>query len=107
MSDPMMDPGARFEGAKSMLNPTDVSTMKQSGELSQNMTVRDYLGKFGIDVDGPVTQLVEAFKKQSQTASMPGKMGAIAGGPGMGQPQKPFPQGRPPMVSGGLDALLK
>lgn len=96
----------RVQENKSMLNPTDLSMMKQDGEITPDMSVRDYLGKFGIDVDGPISQLSEVYKQQKQKASMQGKMGAIAGG----QPQNRFPQGAKPMAQAAmpqnLDGLL-
>ena len=112
----MMNPGmgggnpqdvmAKVDANKSMLNPTDVSMMKQDGQMDPNMPVRDYLAKFGIDVDGPVSQLSEIYKGPKQKASMPGKMQALGGGPGMGQPQPRMPQGQKPLAGQGLEGLL-
>jgi len=97
----------RVNANKSALNPMDASMMKQDGEIDPNMPIRDYLQKFGIDVEGPVSQLLEMYKNEKQKAGMQGKMGAIAGGPGMGQPS-PAPRSPAPAPpgGGGMGALL-
>lgn len=120
---PQMNPGmpgmgggpeamaGKINANKSALNPTDAAMMKQDGEIDPNMSVRDYLGKFGIDADGPVSQLLEMYKAEKQKSGMQGKMSALGGGPGMGQPPQasppPSPGGAMPSGGGGgLDALL-
>ena len=91
----------------SMLNPADLAGMKQG--MTPGGTVRDFMQKLGIDVDGPVEQLVEFGKKQLQGASAMGKMRNISGGAPGGPPTAPpgagapSPGGPPP---GGLDGLL-
>jgi hypothetical protein len=99
----MSDVERAIEAQKSVLNPTDVAMMKQDGELRPDMSVRDYLGKMGVDVDGPVTQLLDALKGQREKANPLNKMQAIARAPSEGQPQQ---SGRKPMSAGGLDALI-
>jgi len=100
----------RVNAAKSPVNPVDASMMKQDGEINPDMPIRSYLEKFGIDVDGPVSQLLDAYKNQKQKAGMTGKMSAIAGAPGMGQPSaRPAPvpgPSAPPAGGGGMGALL-
>lgn len=98
---------------RSVLNPTDAAMMKQDGEVTPDMTVRDYFAKLGVDVDGPVTQLVEMGQREMQKANPMNKMQAISGGP-QGKPAMGRPQGQPaPMAQGrapeaaGLSGLLK
>jgi len=102
----------------SMLNPADLAGMKQSGMGGSGGTVRDFLSKLGIDVEGPVQQLVDFGKKQLQGGPPMNKMKAIAGGapggpppgppPGGPPPGRPAPGGPPPMPQGGggLERLL-
>jgi hypothetical protein len=80
--------------------------MAGEGRFNEKMTVRDALQELGIDVDGPVTQLTEFAQKQTQNATVPGKMKNIAS---MGQPAPPppggmgpapGPQGPPPSLEG-------
>ena len=97
---------------RSMLNPTDVAAMKQEGGLQAGMSVREFLGRFGVDVDGPVEQLTKLAQKQGQNANVltkmqniagqPGAMGSKMGPPGMGSPA---PQGPP--SAGGLQGLMR
>lgn len=105
----MSDIDSTLRQNRSMFNPTDMSMMKQEGEITPDMTIRDYFSKLGVDVDGPVTQLIEMGKQQMQKANPLNKMQAIAGGPKMGQPQgqpPPMPQGGPPEAPG-MSGLLK
>jgi hypothetical protein len=94
----------------SVFNPADAAMMGASGQFNPSSTVRDVLGKMGVDVDGPATQLVELFKSQMQNKTLTGKLG-------MGQPgATPFPQGQKPMVpppqapqgeAGGMEGLMR
>lgn len=95
---------------RSVLNPTDLSMMQQEGEITPDMTVRDYFAKLGVDVDGPLTQLIEMGKQELQKANPLNKMQAIAGGPKAG----PKPMGKPPQMpmggppeAPGMGGLLK
>jgi len=83
-----------------MLNPTDMAQKVSRGDVSQQMTVRDFLAQMGVDVDGPVSQLAQALQKQSQMANPLNKI-RMAGGRGAPAPMPPrgaAPVGRPPMV---------
>ncbi len=100
MSDPVKD-------NMSMFNPVDMASMKKEasvgagpmGGMDRETTVRDFLGKMGIDVDGPVTQLSDLVKSQTEKANPLTKMQKISGGPGPGganqgaQPPMPEPAG--------------
>lgn len=117
MSDPIRD-------NMSMANPTDMAAMKQSKDagmgqfagMDKGTTVRDFFGKLGVDVDGPVTQLAELAKNQMKKGNPLGKMASMAeppAGPGP-RPQPPGgPGGPPPMPppggpggEPGLDGLM-
>lgn len=99
----------------SVFNKNDAALMGASGQLSPDMTVRDFLGQQGIDVDGPVTQLVEMAKKQAANANPMTKMQNIAADTGLkpgGQP--PTMPGVKPMVAppgqpapSGMEGLLQ
>lgn len=106
MSDPRM--GADPIGAtRSMLNPGDLAAMKQEGGMRPGMTVRDFLGKVGIDVDGPVEQLTKFGQSQVQNASGLGRMRNIAGMTGQpgGMPRPGA--GAPPPEQPGMEGLLR
>ena len=104
---------------RSIMNPTDMAAMTQTGTVNPNMTVKDLIEKvFGVPIDAPVSALTEAIKRQGQNKTGIGKMGAMAqgAGPQMGQPTPPpmqnrMPQGRPSAVSQrpqqGLSELMR
>ena len=113
-----MPPGGDpISANSSMLNPADLAGMKGSMGGQGGGTVREFLAKVGIDVDGPVDQLVEFGKKQLANRTGMGKMKSMAGGapppggpmpggpPSAGPPPGgPMPSGPPP--GGGLKDLL-
>jgi len=112
----MSDPMNVIRENRSMFNPTDASMMAQEGEIRPDMSIREYFATLGVDVEGPVTQLIEMAKGQMQKADPMNKMKAIAGGPPQGQPpmggppqgQPPqMPQGRAPQPTPGMGGLLK
>jgi len=86
---------------RSIFNPTDMAMMKQEGEISANMTVREYFAKLGVDVEGPITQLVDLAKDQMQKGDPLNKMKAIAGSPAGGPPMGGPPRGQLPQAPGG------
>jgi hypothetical protein len=106
-------PGA-VEKNLSVFNPTDAALMGSSGKMSPNMTVRDFLAQQGVDVEGPVTQLVELAKRQVGNADPMTKMRNISADASLkpgGQPQtmpgvKPMvaPPGQP--APAGMEGLL-
>ena len=116
MSDPMMNPmpGPKppmgqdpVQANKSLFNPADASLMKQSGEVSQDMSVRDFMQTMGIDVDGPVSQLFDAagpMSKQMQNKGGVAKMQNIAQGAGPSAPPGPPMLGQSEKPS--MDSLL-
>jgi len=97
----------------SMLNPIDQAYIKQSGDYTVEMKVRDVFEKFcqenNIDMDGPAEQLVVFGRKQIENADPVRKMQNIAGQGGQGGQMPPAPeQGMPqmPPEQGGLEGLL-
>jgi hypothetical protein len=91
----------------SIFNPTDATIMRESGQFNPNMTVRDFFAQNGVDVDGPVIQLLKFVKDQAQKANPLNKMKAMAGGGPQGQPPQ-APQGMPPGApQEGLGGLVK
>lgn len=93
---------AAVEKNRSILNPTDAATMGARGQMDPNMSIRDWLGQFGVDVEGPVVQLQQFMKKQSQNANPLTKMQNIAqggGGAPAGAPRAPM-GGSPPQRGG-------
>lgn len=90
---------------ESMMNPTDLAGMQP--QMQGVQTVRQFMEKVGIDVDGPVSQLEEFGKKQLAGAKPMDKMRNIAGGgmpPGGAPPGGP--PGAPPGAPPGMDNLL-
>lgn len=103
MSDPMPPQGQPMSGGRqpspmmknlSVLNPKDANLMANSGQFSPDMTVRDFLSQQGVDVDGPVTQLVELAKKQTANANPMNKMRNMAADASL------KPGGQPPTMPG-------
>jgi len=78
----------------SVFNPTDAALMGVSGKMSPNMTVRDFLAQQGIDVEGPVTQLVQLAQKHAENANPMNKMRNIAADASL------KPGGQPPTMPG-------
>lgn len=93
----------------SVMNPVDMAAMKQSGEFTPEMTVRDVLAKFGIDVDGPAEQLVQLATKHIENADMMQKMKNIGGQGAQPEQAPPPPAPTAPQQlpgGGGLEGLL-
>jgi hypothetical protein len=80
------------EQQRSIFNPTDAVQMHRGLDV-QNTSVRDYFGQLGIDVDGPVSQLVQFAQKQMDTRKPIDKMKAIA-------ESQPLPEQAPPQGQG-------
>lgn len=120
MADPAMrPPGPRPGGApmpggppggdrSSLLNPNDMAMKSAAGKIRPDMSVRELLGEMGIDVDGPVTQLSGAMRKQLTNATIPGKLSGGGGPPRPRAGGAPSGMGGMPSqpAGGGLDQLL-
>lgn len=78
----------------SVLNPKDANLMANSGQMSPDMSVRDFLAQQGVDVDGPVTQLVDLAKKQASNANPMNKMRNMSADASL------KPGGQPPTMPG-------
>ena len=110
----MSDVEQRIQANQSPLNPTDMGMMVKRGEMGdpRQQSVRQYLEQVGINVDGPVSQLVEFAEREMPKANPLEKMKRIAGGappPGMGAgppPGGPGMGGPPPGGPPGLRGLL-
>ena len=87
----MSDPMQTLKANRSVFNPVDASMMAQEGEISPDMSIREYFAKLGVDVEGPLSQLIDMAKDQMAKGDPLNKMKSIAGGP------KPPPTGQPPM----------
>ena len=110
MSDPIRD-------NMSVANPADLAAMKQGvdtgqgqfGGMDANTSIRDFFGKLGIDVDGPVEQLKKFSQDTMKNGDPLGKMENIAGGIPPGGPD--LPPGVPPQPPGagapGMDGLMQ
>jgi hypothetical protein len=104
---PEEDPTEAFMGARSVLNPNDMAMMVQSGELSPETTVEEYLGMLGLTPQSTLAELSAVGMKQMKNADPVGKMQTLAGrgqpsaGPAAPAPQ-PLAGGAPP-----IEDLLK
>ena len=95
---------SQVKGMRSIMNPADVSMMKQDGDIDPNMTVIEFLKQMGIDPNGPASQFKDFAMKQMENANPLNKMKGLAGGPpgtspGMGVPGGPqmgLPASPPP-----------
>jgi len=90
---------AGIEKNRSILNPTDAATMGARGQMDPDMPIRQWLAQFGVDADGPVSQLQQFMKKQAQNANPLTKMQNIAQSGGGGAPAgapRPAMGGAPP-----------
>ena len=83
---------------QSFLNPSDMGAMSADGAITADMSIRQFLESQGMDVEGPVTQLVEWQMSQMENADPLNKMKAIAGQGGANMQ----PSGQPPRAGGGL-----
>jgi len=97
----MEDPQAAMQNVednRSILNPTDGAMMKQSGQISQDMTVGMFMENvYGVKWEDPVQKLVESANKTMKNRTGMGKAQAMAQ-PGQMPGQPPGPPGRPPAV---------
>ena len=105
MSDLMGDPNAT-ENVKqnmSVYNPVDIAAMKSPGNPGyvdpEQTTIRDFFSQQGVDVDGPVSQLVKFAQDQKNKANPIQKMQGIAKGGQKGQPFPGMPQQAPGMAN--------
>ena len=89
---------SKVKGMRSIMNPADVSMMKQDGDIDPNMTVIEFLEQMGIDPQGPASQFKDFAMKQMENANPLNKMKGLAGG---GSPPG-VPPGAPQGLPGGL-----
>lgn len=94
------DPMSAMKQNMSIFNPVDATAMRESGEITPQTTIREFFASKGVDVDGPVSQLVQFVQDQAKKASPLGKMQAIAG-----QGQGPQPQAPPPDLGGMIKGM--
>jgi hypothetical protein len=111
MGDPMGAMGGGMQGGMppgagpvqknlSAMTPGGAALMAASNPITPGMTVADYLQKMGIDVNGPVQQLIDFAQKQQQNANPINRMRNIAADTALqkgGQP--PAQPGVKPMVA--------
>lgn len=104
------DPMSAMKQNMSIFNPVDATAMRESGEITQQTTIREFFASKGVDVDGPITQLVQFVQDQAQKAQPLNKMKAMAGqGPqspmmaGQGQGQQM--QAPPPDLGGMIKGM--
>lgn len=95
-----------IERNKSVFNPTDAAQMLSSGQMRQDMTVKDFIENvFKVPITAPATALAEAIKKQAGNRTVRGKASSIAEqaqGPQGPMPQRPM---REPQQGGGSQGL--
>jgi hypothetical protein len=70
--------GSAVDKNLSMLNQGDVALQMASGQITPDMTIRDFFKGKGIDVDGPLSQLMDFMGKQKENANPINKMRNIA-----------------------------
>ena len=95
---PQEDLQQKLKGLRSVFNPTDLSMMRQEGEIDPNMSVLELLTKLGIDPKGPITQFQKFTMDQMKNSNPLRKLQAFAGqagGPPGGEPPPVAPGGAP------------
>ena len=96
MSDPMVQGPNPIRENLSAANPNDAAFMGQTGMISQDMSMKDYLETvYKMPITSPVKAFAEAIKSQQASRSPIGKMGAMAQG---AQGAQIPSQGRRPMA---------
>lgn len=114
MEQPPMGPdaGQVMDQMRSPMNPADMAAMSEQGPQidPSTTTVRQLMEMQGINVDGPVSQLIEKVQEMEGNADMGNKMEAMAGAPPAPNPMTAKMQqgGMPPGGGGspGLDDIL-
>ena len=106
-----------LRGNASIFNPVDIAGMRSPGHPMhidpQKTTIRDYFKQQGVDVDGPVIQLVKFAQDQAGKANPINKMQNMAQQGGGGMPVPPGGQMKPPQgppggsSGGGLESLMR
>lgn len=121
MNREMPKPGPATQSLKdnaSIFNPVDIAGMKSPGHPMyvdpQKTTIRDYFKQNGVDVDGPVIQLVKFAQNQAGKANPINKMQGMAKSANQGVPVPPMsgggqPPGGSPGASGGggLEEMMR
>ena len=99
----MSSPMQQMDADRSALNGVDMAARFGQNPMDpENTTVREYLERMGIQVDGPVSQLLDWAKKQTALKQ-----------PGQKPPAQPAnPPGRPPVATtgqsgGNLQSLMR
>lgn len=107
------DAGQVMDNMRSPMNPTDMAAMQEQGpQIDPNTTtVRELMMMQGIDVDGPVSQLIQKVQEMEHNADPVNKAQAMAQAPPMHNPMQDkmgaMPQGGPPPGGDpGLDDIL-
>ena len=101
----MSSPMQQMDANRSALSGVDMAARFGQNPMDpEKTTVREYLERMGIQVDGPMSQLLDWAKKQT-ALKQPGNKPAA-------QPQTPNPPGRPPVAStgpsgGNLQSLMR
>ena len=102
-----------MKAQRSIFNPQDLGRDVSEGRLDMNRTtIRQFFQQRGLDVDGPVSQLIPWAQKQAQNATPLGKMqGATQAAPAPAMGRTGAMPGAKPMVQqpsgGGLADLMK
>ena len=94
-----MPPQSPVDKNLSAMDPTGAALMSAKNPVNPGMTVADYLKQMGIDVNGPVQQLIDFAQKQQANANPMNRMRNIAADTALqkgGQP--PVQPGVKPMV---------
>ena len=96
----------------SVANPTDAAYMIQSGQITKDMSMKDYLEQtYKLPITSPVAAFASAIVKQQQSSKPMGKMQALAGAQGrptmVQAPSSPVQRmGGAPQAGGGLEDLM-
>lgn len=93
-----------MDAQRSLLNPTDLSNAASSGQIDpRKTTIRQFFAQQGVNVDGPLIELLKLYQGERSKANPLEKMKALA--PEQGPPAPPqAPAGQP--AEANLESLL-
>lgn len=100
-------PGGGLKAQESVFNSGDMLKKSMTGEFRPDMSIKEYLtGVLKVDINGPVTQLIQALKGQAGNATALGKMKNMPPQGMGGMPPKPPMGGGMGAPPAGIESIM-